>query len=543
MASKGMTIEELVSKWTIDADLTPLENGRQALVGLSTSLGAIAASVGGAVAALFGVAKSTASAGEEAMKAAQKFGITTKAYQELMYAARGEAGDLSGGLLFLNRNIESAISGSKEAAKAFSSLGVSLQSGGKLRNSEEILMDLSDRFKAMPADARRTAAAVSIFGRSGANLLPFLVQGREEIAALRQEAVDFGFVIEDTAAADAFNDSMDDLFNIMRGFRNMIGVGLIPVINDLMQGFKEWLRTNRDLIVSGLKEFLASTLTYVKIMTGFLWNLYKAASALVRVFGGWQKVIKLVIAAMATYFALNAVYNLGRLVIATVQVVKGLYAVGMAWKAAGWQALIAQAKMLAIPLLIGAAVIGLLLILEDLWTFFSGGGESLTGDIWNAMKDVGKWILDGITSAATAAGDWMKKWAGTVADWIIAPFKPLIDLLTWIGNKGSAIAKGGAGSGIADSLRNALPAFLGGPTAAKPTLAGVAGTAPSYAGATGGGDISKQIQQASTINQTINIGEGKNAIATGKEVAGQTDNVLAKRNREAARTFSAQGEY
>lgn len=136
-----------------------------------------------------------------------------------MLANLGVAADLSGvgadkfeaGLSKLATTMFEAATGSDEAARRLAALGITVKSqDGSLRATDQVLLDLGDRFKAIPDGAEKSALAVQIFGKSGAELIPFLNQGRDGVQALTDEMVALGLQIGgDTAAqAEVFNDSV-----------------------------------------------------------------------------------------------------------------------------------------------------------------------------------------------------------------------------------------------------------------------------------------------------------------------------------------------
>jgi tape measure domain-containing protein len=73
--------------------------------------------------------------------------------------------------------------------------------------------------------------------------------------------------------------------------------------------------------------------------------------------------------------------------------------------------------------LIGALILGLILIIEDLYQFFTGG-ESVIGEWaskgWEKIKEFFTWVWDGITS-----------WVSDVIDSIAEFGEMLIDMITW----------------------------------------------------------------------------------------------------------------
>lgn len=132
-----------------------------------------------------------------------------------------------------------AATGSEEAARSFAAIGVAVRNqDGTLRATDQVLLDLADRFKAMPDGAEKTALAVELFGKSGADLIPFLNQGREGVGALTAELAALGVQIGgDTAAqAEVFNDSLAKVRLAISSIGNRILEAFLPAMNDLANG-------------------------------------------------------------------------------------------------------------------------------------------------------------------------------------------------------------------------------------------------------------------------------------------------------------------
>jgi hypothetical protein len=64
-----------------------------------------------------------------------------------------------------------------------------------------VLLDLAERFKAMPDGAEKSALAGQIFGEAEAELIPFLNQGRDGITELTDELRSLGIEMSDESAA------------------------------------------------------------------------------------------------------------------------------------------------------------------------------------------------------------------------------------------------------------------------------------------------------------------------------------------------------
>lgn len=180
-------------------------------------VGKLTAAVGGAGAALFAFTKRAADIVDELGKMSQKVGVTVETLSALKFAA--ELSDISldslgTGLRMLSRNMVETQQGTGDARDGFRALGISVEEmPGKLKPTETVLMELADRFQKMKDGPEKTALAMRLFGRAGADLIPLLNQGRAGIEALRKEAERLGVVFSTEAAkaAEEFNDNMTRL--------------------------------------------------------------------------------------------------------------------------------------------------------------------------------------------------------------------------------------------------------------------------------------------------------------------------------------------
>lgn len=185
-------------------------------------LGKLAAGL--TVGAFAKLSKDAINLADETSKAAAKIGVTTEALSQLRYVA--ELGGVANAkfdasLVKLNRNLtEAAMNAESRAAKAFQALGVSTtDANGNLRATDAVLEDVADRFQGMQDGAAKTAIAVDLLGRSGADLIPTLNGGSKSIQDLRKEADAFGQTVNGNAAkaAEQFNDNLSRLQKIVSG--------------------------------------------------------------------------------------------------------------------------------------------------------------------------------------------------------------------------------------------------------------------------------------------------------------------------------------
>lgn len=224
-----------------------IRNGLGKITGVAGIVTGALGTLGISISALgfAGMVKNTLDSADAMGKAAQKAGITTEALSGLKYAASladVEFDSLQTGIKKLNVNMTDAARGNASAQESFTALGIKVKdSSGKLRGSEQVLLDIADAFQKMPDGAQKADLAVKLFGKSGTEMIPFLNAGKDGIKQLTAEAERMGLVISSKAAADAekFNDNLKRLESGVEGVKNKIGIGLLPVLNGLVDKFME----------------------------------------------------------------------------------------------------------------------------------------------------------------------------------------------------------------------------------------------------------------------------------------------------------------
>lgn len=240
-------------------------NGVLANLGVGVSLAGIGAMI-----------KSSIDSADALDEMAQRTGIAVESLSLLVPTAELSAVStekFEAGLKKLATGMLEAATGSEASAQNFEALGVAVQNqDGTLRDSEQVLLDLADRFKAMPDGAEKAALAVDIFGKAGAEMIPFLNQGRDGIGALKQEAAELGLQLSADTAAQAgnFNDALDKLKLATQSIGNQIIASLLPALNDMAGGMVEsakqggTLRTILDGVVLVLKTLALGVATVGK---------------------------------------------------------------------------------------------------------------------------------------------------------------------------------------------------------------------------------------------------------------------------------------
>jgi uncharacterized protein YbjQ (UPF0145 family) len=225
---------------SIKRNLGDLGNAARSLKGVLGTLGVALSAAG-----LGAMVKSALDSADALSKLSQRVGITVESLSLLMPAAElsgVSAEKFEGGLRRLAARMLEAATGSAEAARGFEALGVAFRNqDGSLRTTDQVLLDLADRFKAMPDGAEKTALAMQIFGKSGADLIPFLNQGRDGVEALTAEMQALGLQIGgDTAAqAEVFNDALAKVRMAVGSIANRVIEAFLPAMNQMAEGMVE----------------------------------------------------------------------------------------------------------------------------------------------------------------------------------------------------------------------------------------------------------------------------------------------------------------
>lgn len=203
---------------------------------LKTGFAAAAAAAAAGLAAVSVAVRQNLNSFDELSKTSQKIGIPVEELSKLKYAA-----DLSGVSMEgmqtavgkLSKNMVAASSGTGAMAEAFQSLGISVKnSDGSLRSSSVILTELSDKFASMPDGAQKTALAMQLLGKSGADLIPMLNGGSDALGGLLNEAKMFGLEVSTETArmAEAVNDNFARVSYAISGLGVQLTATLAPIL-------------------------------------------------------------------------------------------------------------------------------------------------------------------------------------------------------------------------------------------------------------------------------------------------------------------------
>lgn len=98
--------------------------------------------------------------------------------------------------------------------------------------TDEALKRIADRFATAPDGINKTTAAVELFGKSGAQMISFLNQGREGIEGMQSEAKKLGLELSTNTArqAEVMNDQLRTLKFAGEGFAISLFNSVLPAL-------------------------------------------------------------------------------------------------------------------------------------------------------------------------------------------------------------------------------------------------------------------------------------------------------------------------
>jgi hypothetical protein len=213
---------------------TATEGMRRAAKLAAGALGAIAGGL--TVTAFSSWIKGAINAADETAKLAQKIGTTTEQVAGLQLAFRQsgmEAGAVQGAMAKLSKQIA-------EGGEALKAMEISNRNAdGSLKNTRQALGEVADKFASYKDGAGKAALALSLFGKSGTDMIPLLNGGAAALAEFDRVASELGLTIDERTAksAENFNDTLDLIGQSTQGVARRVAADLLPTLNALAGQF------------------------------------------------------------------------------------------------------------------------------------------------------------------------------------------------------------------------------------------------------------------------------------------------------------------
>lgn len=278
-------LREVLVEFGVAFDDSGLKKGNKGVDSLIGRLKGVAAAVAGAFALreVVNFGKEILDQADALAKQSGALGVSADELQGWQWAAKlsgSSAEEFTSAFTKFTRNVsEASDSAGGPAAQAFKRLGVSIKdSSGHLGAPIDLLDGVVAGLQNIQDPAKRTAAVMDLFGKSGARLLPLFDEGVDGIAKLRQEVKDLGasFDSDFLQSAQEVNDNVDRLKLAFTGLF-VQGLGpLLPGLVELSQGLVEVAKGGGGEFVSALKDGVSASFNVVRSIakiakgTGFL---------------------------------------------------------------------------------------------------------------------------------------------------------------------------------------------------------------------------------------------------------------------------------
>lgn len=234
----------------VKGELKKTDGGVSALSGAFKNLGGIVATF--SMAAVVTQAMQAAGALNDT---AVKTGLSIDALQRLQFAATLSGGSLegvSGAVARMQKALVGAEEGGKEAVAALDRLGLSAQQIMALSPDKQFEA-IAQKIAAIQDPAERTTAAMALFGRSGAELIPTLIAigtNGEEMAA---QLSAIGGPVADKAIANV--DTLGDQLDVLKTGAKNTAIELTAlastILVPLLRETNEWIKALRVLTGGG----------------------------------------------------------------------------------------------------------------------------------------------------------------------------------------------------------------------------------------------------------------------------------------------------
>lgn len=332
----GNALREVFARFGVDFDTGPLTAGNSAVDGMASALSGLGNVIAGAaiVQGIRSLTTEVAAMGTEISHSATALGLSTDELQTWRAAAASagvSAEQLTPAVGALRRNAAAAALGAAGMRADFRRLGVTLRDeNGALRTTEDLLTRTIEGLAGVTDPTRRAGIATRLLGESGARLAPLFERGAEGVAEARRQL-------------------------------ELLGGGLS----------EETIEASEDMTSATLAMDQAFLSLRGRLALFFLPVLSRMSEGVARATGG-----------------------ISRLADRSHLLEAALAVLGTAAAAAGARTAVAWAAAAAPFVALGALVLGLILLVDDLFTGLAGG-ESVLLDLGRSFETWSDTVVDG----------------------------------------------------------------------------------------------------------------------------------------------------
>ena len=539
----AITVRELITKWGFDFDDRPLkqmESGISNIKGAATSLGLALAGVTGAVAAFAyaaGGMEQTQIAFETMLGSAEKATGTLTALKEFAKTTPFELKDvLEGSKRLLAYNVEA-----ENLIPTMQALG-NIAAGVGMEKMPQLIL----AFGQVKAATKLTGAELRQFSEAGVPMISALAAkfGVAESAIQKMvsegrvgfkdvEAALFSLTSGNGRFADLMVKQSKSFLGMVSNIKDMlylmavqIGDSVLPQLKLLAAEFVDLIKANEGLIAEGLVQFLKTCVTTAKALVGVTTNLISAFRGFAGIVGGVNNALKIALGLMVAMIGIKMLTGIGQITIAMWQMAAQTIA---AFRAMAAAAITFQLSALAMPLAIGAAIVAIGLIIEDLIAYFNGD-DSVAGLIVEGFSDAFAAVLKKLFGFLQSMSDYVVGWVSQLGTWISAALKPIEEFFSKFSN---SVFKLFGFAGTVGAKLGSVPS----------TISQAMGVSPGTAPALGGSSVSTSQNNSVPINMTVNVGKDADVNQVRTSVKGGIDDAIAPLLRSTARSYQGAGGY
>jgi hypothetical protein len=169
---------------------------------------------------------------------AQKTGVSVETLSAFSWAARQSGVEQE----MMVKALEKLSKAMLNQSSSFKTLNIeTTDATGRLRPVSDVIGEVAEKLSKMPDGAFKTATAMALFGKSGAELIPFLNRGRDGIQQLTDQASAMGLVIgtETAEAAHKFEQNLNILEARTKSLSLSLANNMLPILNQVGEALSQ----------------------------------------------------------------------------------------------------------------------------------------------------------------------------------------------------------------------------------------------------------------------------------------------------------------